>query len=231
MNEVKNNTSNTKKQFYKKWWFYLIVLVVIIALFSQGEENIDISKNNDIEQEQSSAKQTEEESTNAEFDKKIYEFDDTIDSFLKKYNEIYSDKITSEMVSKYYHHGREHDDQIKVLNDEMPSLNIHLIENDLFININGLLEKEIVLKTFKERFNLDVELGIKEITEEVIEEEEIEEVKDSHYTYSRMNISDEEVNRVFNNTFNPIYITGNVALFFSYIDFNIFLNNLYPFLR
>lgn len=118
MNEVKNNTSNTKKQFYKKWWFYLIVLVVIIALFSQGEENIDISKNNDIEQEQSSAKQTEEECTNAEFDKKIYEFDDTIDSFLKKYNEIYSDKITSEMVSKYYHHGREHDDQIKVLNED-----------------------------------------------------------------------------------------------------------------
>lgn len=93
--------------------------------------------------------------------------------------------------------------QIKVLNDEMPSLNIHLIEDDLFININGLLEKEIVLKTFKERFNLDVELGIKEITEEVIEEEEIEEVKDNHYTYSRMNVSDEEVNRVFNNTFNP----------------------------
>ena len=28
----------------QKWWFYLIVLVVIIALFSQGEENIDISK-------------------------------------------------------------------------------------------------------------------------------------------------------------------------------------------
>ena len=115
MNKAKNSTSNTNKQFYKKWWFYLIILVVVIALFSTSEENIDISKNNDIEQ--NSALQTEEESTNTEFDKKIYEFDTTIDSFLKKYNKIYSDKITSEMVSKYYHHGREHDDQIKVLNE------------------------------------------------------------------------------------------------------------------
>lgn len=118
MNEVKNNTSNTKKQFHKKWWFYLIVLVVIVTLFLLGEVNVDISKNNDIKQEQSSTKHIEEESTNAELDKKNYEFDDTIDSFLKKYNEIYSDKITSEMVSKYYHHGREHDNQIKVLNED-----------------------------------------------------------------------------------------------------------------
>ncbi|MBR2577672.1 MAG: NYN domain-containing protein, partial [Erysipelotrichaceae bacterium] len=93
--------------------------------------------------------------------------------------------------------------RIKVLNDEMPELNIRLINDTLYISIKGELQKEIVLKTLKERFGLDAQLGIEEKEEEIIEEEIIEEEKDEHYTYARMNVSDEEVKRVFNNTFNP----------------------------
>ncbi|MBR0461907.1 MAG: NYN domain-containing protein [Erysipelotrichaceae bacterium] len=93
--------------------------------------------------------------------------------------------------------------KIKVLNDEMPELNIRLINDNLYINVKGELQKEIVLKTLKERFGLDTELGIEEKEEELFEEEIVEEEKDEHYTYSRMNVSDEEVKRIFNNTFNP----------------------------
>jgi len=109
MKEV-NNAPNTKKPLYKKWWVYLIVLIVIVAIFSPSEENVGIDIHN-VEKEQGSA-------TKNENNKKIYEFDDTIDGFLKKYNRMYSNKITSEMVSKYYHHGSEHDNQIKISNED-----------------------------------------------------------------------------------------------------------------
>ena len=93
--------------------------------------------------------------------------------------------------------------QIKSLNDEMPELNIKLIKNDLFININGKLKEEIVTKLIKERFNLDISFVLPK-NEEIVEEEIIEETKtEDHYTYKQENISEEELKRVFNSIYKP----------------------------
>ena len=93
--------------------------------------------------------------------------------------------------------------QIKSLNDEMPELNIKLIKNDLFININGKLKEEIVTKLIKERLNLDISFALPK-NEEIIEEEIVEETKtEDHYTYKQENISEEELKRVFNSIYKP----------------------------
>ena len=93
--------------------------------------------------------------------------------------------------------------QIKNLNDEMPELNIKLIKNDLFININGKLKEEIVTKLIKERFNLDISFVLPK-NEEIVEEEIVEETKtEDHYTYKQENISEEELKRVFNSIYKP----------------------------
>ena len=93
--------------------------------------------------------------------------------------------------------------QISVLNDKMPELNIKLIKNDLFINIDGPLKEEIVKKLIKEDSNLDVSFVLPS-NEEIIEEEIIlEEKEESHYTYKQENISEEELKRVFNSIYKP----------------------------
>lgn len=85
----------------------------------------------------------------------------------------------------------------------MPELNIKLIKNDLFININGKLKEEIVTKLIKERLNLDISFALPK-NEEIIEEEIVEEIKtEDHYTYKQENISEEELKRVFNSIYKP----------------------------
>ncbi len=93
--------------------------------------------------------------------------------------------------------------KIKVLNDLMPELDIHLIKDNIFINIEGQLKEEIVKKLLKEEFKLDVNFVCPQIEEEYIEEEIIEEKEESHYIYKRETISDQELNRVFNSIYKP----------------------------
>lgn len=93
--------------------------------------------------------------------------------------------------------------KIKVLNDEMPELNIHLIKDDIFINIFGQLKEEIVIKLFKQKFNLDVSFSLPNIEEEINEEEEIIQEASASYVYKRQNISDEELSKVFNSIYKP----------------------------
>ena len=53
----------------------------------------------------------------------IYKDNEIINEFLNKFNEANSDyQITSDMLTKYYHHGSEHDDQIKFTLDDVPIL-------------------------------------------------------------------------------------------------------------
>lgn len=46
--------------------------------------------------------------------------------------------------------------KISMLNDENPTLNIALDDSHIFINLNGDLQKEIIQKEIKERFDLDI---------------------------------------------------------------------------
>ena len=44
----------------------------------------------------------------------IYEDNESIQKFITKYNKMYPDSpIKKDMITKYHHHGRDHDDQIK----------------------------------------------------------------------------------------------------------------------
>ena len=103
--------------------------------------------------------------------------------------------------------------KIKSLNDLMPELNIKL-DNDLVtINVNSSLKEEIIIKIIKDKFNLDVSLdgfiGFESNLEEPQMEEssllELDEFesKEEPYIYKREEISDEELRRVFNNTYKP----------------------------
>lgn len=93
--------------------------------------------------------------------------------------------------------------KIKSLNNEMPELNISLDKDKVYINISGKLKEEIVTKLIKEIADIDITFDyppIELIEEEIIEEEVIE---DKPYEYKRQEISDDELRRVFNNTYKP----------------------------
>ncbi len=97
--------------------------------------------------------------------------------------------------------------KIKSLNNLMPELNIELNDDIVTIYINSLLKEELIVKLIKDKFNIQVSLdAIFKNQEEIIEEDfdsQLEESKDIPYTYKREEISEEELKRVFNNTYKP----------------------------
>ena len=95
--------------------------------------------------------------------------------------------------------------KIKSLNNLMPELNIKLDNDIVTININSSLKQEIIIKIIKDKFNLEVTIDdISIIKEEIVELEPLEpETDNSPYVYKREEISDEELKRVFNNTYKP----------------------------
>lgn len=81
---------------------YLIFSFAIIFLLTGCYENtsqkIDASVDNQIESKEEI----------------IYEKNDGIQKFLSLYNKLFpNDSIQKDMITTYYHHGREHDDQIQ----------------------------------------------------------------------------------------------------------------------
>ena len=97
--------------------------------------------------------------------------------------------------------------KIKSLNELMPELNISLDNDIVTININSSLKEEIVIKIIKDKFNLDISFDILGLKPQMVESnpEELEEFesKEEPYIYKREEISDEELRRVFNNTYKP----------------------------
>lgn len=97
--------------------------------------------------------------------------------------------------------------KIKSLNNLMPELNIELNDDIVTIYINSLLKEELIVKLIKDKFNIQVSIdAIFKNQEEIIEEDfdsQLEESEDIPYTYKREEISEEELKRVFNNTYKP----------------------------
>ena len=95
--------------------------------------------------------------------------------------------------------------KIKSINKQLPELNIQLVDDKVTIYINSPLMEEIVLKLLKDRFNIDVSIAcyVEETFEPEIElEDDFESGHESTpYVYARQEISNEELNRVFNNTY------------------------------
>ncbi len=95
--------------------------------------------------------------------------------------------------------------KIKSLNDLMPELNIRLDNDIVTININSSLKEEIVIKIIKDKFKLEVSFDDIPMGFEPEEgfEPELEFEPTKGYIYKREEISDEELKRVFNNTYKP----------------------------
>lgn len=96
---------------------YIILFIALLMLvFTVGCSNINkpIADNIDLNDKVTQQEETTTTPT-AEPEEIIYEYNETIQQYLTKHNKIYSDsKITPNMVSKDYHHGREHDDQVNI---------------------------------------------------------------------------------------------------------------------
>lgn len=128
-----------------------------------------------------------------------YDVGTYIPSLVKDVYEIpFNNKVIYSNLSSY-----DLFNKIKILNKQLPELNIKLVDDKVTIYLNSPLMEEIIIKILKNRFNIDVTISFDEteVIEEEVLEEVIEEKEDTPYTYARQNISNEELNRVFNNTY------------------------------
>lgn len=78
-----------------------------------------------------------------------YEYNENINMFINNYNNLNpDDKITKDVIEKYYHHGKEHDNQVKIDKD---GFEIVVSDNTKFeIVIDG--DKEASSDDYKEKF-------------------------------------------------------------------------------
>ena len=98
----------------KKILFAFLTLIIVLTSASCSNEN-----NNAVNSDEAILNTTNDSLTFIEIETEpttspIYQYDDVINDFLNKYNTIQETKIDANMISKYYHHGREHDDQISL---------------------------------------------------------------------------------------------------------------------
>ena len=96
--------------------------------------------------------------------------------------------------------------KIKQINKQLPELNIQLVDDKVTIYISSPLVEEIFIKLLKDRFNIDASIAYyvedpEFIFDDNLPPEEEEPIDDTPYVYARQTISNEELNRVFNNTY------------------------------
>lgn len=95
--------------------------------------------------------------------------------------------------------------KIKQINKQLPELNIQLVDDKVTIYISSPLVEEIFIKLLKDRFNIDVSIAYYVEDPEFIFDDDLppeeEPIDDTPYVYARQTISNEELNRVFNNTY------------------------------
>jgi hypothetical protein len=107
----------------------LTVLIVAFCLCGCSNYNIDLKEvietQSETKKEESAQKETlskTEAPTQAETENNTpiyYKDDDIINLYVVRYNESNPDySISSDELEKYYHHGREHDDQVKFNRDD-----------------------------------------------------------------------------------------------------------------
>lgn len=87
-----------------------IVLIFIVLCFVFGGNT---NNNTNIENEEIN------ETTKTENLVEYYKDDAIINLFINKYNQIYDEKITSEMLTVYHHNGTDHKNQVKLNIDNL----------------------------------------------------------------------------------------------------------------
>lgn len=155
--------------------FVIIVLglAIIGSIFGSNEEvkneekqikegKIKLKKN-EVKDKQSNYEETKLD--------RIYDKDETINKFLNRYNEIYTDsKIENKDVQMLNHHGQDHPDQVSVLNRDLEIILTNgASEFSVFLNRgNNDLNKDINYK-FKDAFTRSIKTFNSEISDDNIE--------------------------------------------------------------
>lgn len=127
----------------------IIIVLGLISSFSNFEEDVNNTTNMDdnhaIINNSDDIIEVQEE--------KYYEDDETINKFIVLFNSMNPDnKITTDMLSAYYHHGSEHKDQVKLILEKLPIIITANYKDSISINIDNLNEDNIVIKTLIKKF-------------------------------------------------------------------------------
>ena len=110
----------------------IIVVLGIISSFSSPSEEF----NNSVTNNQLVVNTTETITEPQE--EKYYEDDETINRYIVLFNNINpNNKITSDMLSVYYHHGSEHKDQVKLVLDGLDVIISANYKDSISINIDN----------------------------------------------------------------------------------------------
>ena len=90
-----------------------IVLIFIVLVFAfSGKDSKNDNENTTNIMNEETEKRTEDLV-------EYYKDDAIINLFINKYNQIYDEKITSEMLTVYHHNGTDHKNQVKVNIDNL----------------------------------------------------------------------------------------------------------------
>lgn len=96
----------------------VIVFILIIGLSKCGKSNKDESPKSEVVTESiSETSSNDNNGTSSDSQENleiIYADDENINLYINRFNSANpNEKITSSLAQKYYHHGKEHDDQVK----------------------------------------------------------------------------------------------------------------------
>ena len=128
----------------------IIIVICLIGSISDFEEDVNNNTNNMVDNQVTSndignIPEIQEE--------KIYKDDETINKYIVLFNSINPDnKITTDMLSVYYHHGSEHKDQVTLVLDNLPVIITANYKDSISVNIDNSNKDNIVIKSLIEKF-------------------------------------------------------------------------------
>lgn len=94
-----------------------------------------------------------------------YEYDETINKYVTLYNDLYPDnKITSEMLSIFHHHGSDHKDQAKLILDDLSITISSGWDEKISIYIENSSDDNVIIKNLVKRFVKVFDNSIKDET-------------------------------------------------------------------
>lgn len=194
-----------KKNINKKVLIAVIILILIILCFALGGGNNTENTNTTAENTDISNTNIENETTEDLVE--YYKDDAMINLFINKYNQLYDDKITTEMLTAYDNNGKIHTNQVELYIDGLEVLltgnttNISVyIENTSDSNSDEALRN--LTKKIVKVYNQDVTDGqIEEYLSNQDSSSDIQTHDGLEYWINR---------EVDNNMINYIKLTGNL---------------------
>lgn len=141
----------------------VLVLIGYIGNFEKEDINnntINIVENQIVADNTTNITEVQEE--------KYYEADETINKYITLFNSMNPDnKITTDMLSVYHHHGSDHENQVKLILEDLPIIITANYKNNISINIDNSNDDNIVIKSLIKKF---VKVFNFSITDENIEQ-------------------------------------------------------------